>query len=540
MRKIEVKKYYPSANPIFRGNPLIEAWPQLTEDSIGSILTCSVPFEKVEKSHSAELRMDYTQRLLNFYLPLDQQVSFIRRLWSLICTGYVHRMSLQKTITSDHFYDFLDSIEAGTNSAPPDSNILDSMWSALLIGTPGCGKSSIVKRFFRTIAPGLLYHKRTHKFQLLHVYVEARKNGSAKALAQAIFHELVKAAKATELPFPHLNSEPRSLAAYQTAIEALASALEVGIIVIDEIQHLSRKTAKSDEDAMKFLTGFINHLGVPILMIGTWEALPLLTSEMRIARRAVGPADGQFVRMQLGDDWRIFVHGMFRYQFTTKHTEPYPQLTDRLYFHSAGIPDITLKLFVVAQLEAISSGEELITIDLLDRVAEEHFAPVLSAINMLRDGRRDAEGSADLEPVDLNKHMKAIAAEYAAKSAIERGREKDNSEELLSAVINSLLEAGIPDVAARQLAESSVSRSGSFGIAEHVSHALSKVIKGPKPTRSRKQKQIDEVDKRFQELDELDIRKIVYLAARQSLPIEKALSQADLLCNPFCIDVETT
>lgn len=411
------------------------------------------------------------------------------------------------------------------------------MWSALLIGTPGCGKSSIVRRFFRTIAPGLLHHQSIHKFQLLHIYVEARKNGSAKALAQAIFHELVKAAKATGLPFPHLNSEPRSLAAYQTAIEALASALEVGVLVIDEIQHLSRKTAKSDEDAMKFLTGFINHLGIPILMIGTWEALPLLTSEMRIARRAVGPADGQFVRMQLGDDWNIFVQGMFKYQFTMEHTEPFLQLTDRLYFHSAGIPDITLKLFVVCQLEAISSGEELITIELLDRVAAEHFAPVVSAIGMLRDGRRDAEGSADLEPVDFNKHMKSITAEYVAKRAVEKGREDNKNEDLLVNVINSLLEAGIPDTAARQLAETAVSRSGSYGVAEHVSHALRKVIKGPKPTRSKKQKLQDEVDKRFQELEIMDIRKIVYLAARQSLPLEEALSRSGLLCSPLYIDV---
>lgn len=62
---------------------------------------------------------------------------------------------------------------------------------------------------------------------------------------------------------------------------------------------------------------------------------------------------------------------------------------------SQGILDIVVKLFVLAQIRAIESGLERITIKLLKTTFQEDFKPIHKIIDVLRSGdaRRIAEYS---------------------------------------------------------------------------------------------------------------------------------------------------
>ena len=59
----------------------------------------------------------------------------------------------------------------------------------------------------------------------------------------------------------------------------------IGVLVIDEIQHLSLAKGGGQEKMLNFFVMLVNTIGVPVVLIGTNRPMTVLQSDFRQARR---------------------------------------------------------------------------------------------------------------------------------------------------------------------------------------------------------------------------------------------------------------
>ncbi|MGY8857064.1 MAG: AAA family ATPase, partial [Pseudomonadales bacterium] len=166
----------------------------------------------------------------------------------------------------------------------------------------------------------------------------------------------------------------------------------IGLLVIDEIQHLSVNKSGGAEKMLNFFVTLVNTVGLPVVMVGTPKARYIFEGDFRSARRGAGfgsifweqmpyeanriTQDGRVIK----SEWNIFTNHLWKYQWLRKADL---KLSDDIqncwYDLSQGILDIVVKLFVLAQLRAIDSGLERITIKVLQTTYEDDLRPIVVA-----------------------------------------------------------------------------------------------------------------------------------------------------------------
>jgi hypothetical protein len=450
--------------------------------------------------------MQYVLRLIVYFYPQEHQVTFAWRLWMLILSGYKRRNPLRRSATEE-FAEMCRSIAAGEPMPDDSAGFLDASWCATLIGTPGTGKSATSKGVLRRLFPDLIHHIEYGVYQLGYIVVEAPKHSTGKTLAQLVFQELLAKASKTGHPVPYLQREPKTEVQLLHAVRVLADRLNLGLLVLEEVQHLYAGTGRMDAQAMKFLTGVVNTMRIPILFVGVWECLALLESELRIGRRGTTFASARFKRMQdASPDWTDFLDGLEEIQFVLKPKRLDESLRPRLYFHTQGVHDVVVKLWVLVQLEAISSGVEELSVELVDAVAAEHMDLIAPACKQMREGTLETMiGLWDAEPTDFARYVERfIASRGVRKTKPVRNDASRNSHG-----------DGVCDQPPPASADTSASASA----------------KRPKRLpASRTEKTMAAAEPGFIALDERDVRRVTFLAVRNGVSPEKALEDAGYVC----------
>ena len=139
---------------------------------------------------------------------------------------------------------------------------------------------------------------------------------------------------------------------------------------------------------MNFLVTLVNTIGIPVIIIGTPAALPLLQGAFRQARRASGLGSLTWDRLTQGATWNDFITRMWAFQWTREQTPISNEIRTVLYEESQGIVDVVIILFMLAQMHSIQLGSltqrpELLDTKLLKYVARENFriiAPMIEAM----------------------------------------------------------------------------------------------------------------------------------------------------------------
>jgi len=172
------------------------------------------------------------------------------------------------------------------------------------------------------------------------------------------------------------------------AMTQIAIQHSLGVLVIDEIQHLHHTKSKRDE-LLNFFTEMTNTIGIPILLVGTPKASGIF-KDLRGGRRAIGFGSMEWGISKTENDmmqWRRFVKRLWRFQWVQKRSkEPSEDIIEHLFILSQGIIDITIKLVVIAQIRAIVSKAEELTIPLFDTVYAEEMKSVHPMLDALRSG----------------------------------------------------------------------------------------------------------------------------------------------------------
>ena len=229
----------------------------------------------------------------------------------------------------------------------------------------------------------------------------------------------------------------------------LVRQFQIGILVIDEIQHLSEAKGGGSDKMLNFFVTLVNTIGLPVVLIGTIKAMSILQGEFRQARRGSGQGDLIWDRMKNDASWRVFVKSMWRYQWTRKGVPYTDEMVNAIYDESQGIIDIAVKLYAIVQIDAITKGTETFTAADVHRAAEKKLALVKPMLAALRSGdRKKILKYEDIATVSIEDYLSAYKA---VKTEVQ---EKTSGQKLtvLEQTVIRLMEMEVEPVTARRLA----------------------------------------------------------------------------------------
>lgn len=366
----------------YNNNPFIEALPELYDDeTIIRKLALNPIYSEEEKELNTSLRLHIIHRLYQFFQPLPKHLEIWNMINTLIRQGYLARNPFDKNYkryvneTGQEIIDRRFDIDSKVNFRTTAS-------SGTIIGFSGMGKTTTVNRVLSYI-PQVIVHnhyKNQHfnQIQLTWLKLEAPHNSSLKALTLQFFMKIDELLGTEN--FKRYVSRNLSVDAMLPLMGKVAQNIGLGLLVIDELQHLNGRGASQ---IMNYFVTLINSFGVPIIFIGTPASYNFLQNEFRIARRVTGNGEVIWNNMNNDEEFELFLSGIWRFQWTKQHMPLAKEVIDIFHKETQGISDLIVKLFVNAQHKAISSRKEELTKKIISDAAKEEFKlmkPMLDAI----------------------------------------------------------------------------------------------------------------------------------------------------------------
>lgn len=404
----------------YRGNPFIEALPPLQESvNSAAALKSSLQITSLDLQKPRVIRAHTICRIPDDYFqPLGTHMLLSERISVMIRGGYVGRNpktgDLQK-----HLQNGYERVQKGELEAFRFEEARSTAQSLLLIGCSGSGKTTSLHRILATY-PQVIYHPELNVEQVVYLKIDCSHNGSLKEICLNFFRALDRALGS--------NYERRyglkrhGIETMLALMSQIANAHALGLLVIDEIQHLSRSRSGGSQEMLNFFVTMVNIIGVPVMLIGTPKAREIFEADLRSARRGAGfgaifwdPIQ-QIQRGKPNQEWIAFTDNLWQLQLLQrKDALLSDEIRDVWYELSQGVMDIVVKLFVLAQLRALALGNERITPGLLRQVYQDELKPVHPMLEALRSGipERIARYS-DLVVPEIDKRLIQLQLDIAA------------------------------------------------------------------------------------------------------------------------------
>lgn len=422
--------------PEYAGNPFIERLPPIT-----SISEVQRSFDRPpllteqDRRRPPEERLHIVMRLLRYSQPTVTAREVGRKVELMIRQGYVGRNPLTsdwvRMVQACGMREAAEKASKGQGSVASPVEVLgdltpvsDTSMSTLVVGPPGMGKTHAVETALSRFKQVIYHEKPFALAQIVWLRLECPPNGSLVGLCTFFFEAVDKALRSAGVQSDLAQQYKRAnLATMLTGMARVANLHAIGLLVIDEIQHV--KVAHSEGGSLlNFLVTLRNSIGIPLMMIGTMSAMSVVQRTFRDARRADGLGSTLFNRMEpalvairsettsagevpqadaaegprpvYGPEFEGFVKRMWRWQYTNFVTPLTTELLNALYDETQGVTDLLVKLFVLIQMRLIEasgaakSNEEVITPELVHEVAASSFHVVRPFLKALRENDQKA------------------------------------------------------------------------------------------------------------------------------------------------------
>lgn len=522
----------------YRGNPFIEALtPIMSVEQIRKRLTGKVKYNPQDVFSNARERAHEVSALLDdFFQPIANHLQLEEKISIMIRGGYVGR-NLADGSLNTHMQNGYERIMSGELDSFRFAQTNSTAKSLSLIGCSGSGKSTTINRILATY-PQVIYHERHNYIQLSYLKIECPHDGSLKSLCLNFFRELDQVL--------HANYEDKyakkrhSTEVLLALMSQAATQKAIGILVIDEIQRLSQRRSGGKEKMLEFFVALVNVIGVPVVMVGTPKARPVFELELQSGRRSAGfgslfwepmraekPSKDRKTGELRKTEWIAFSDKLWRYQWLLKREEV---LTDEIrecwYDLSQGVLDIVVKLFVLAQLRAIATGVERLTVNLLKQVYHDELKPVHPMLAALRSG--DVELIAkysDLQLIDIDKKVLDLRQKIDELKAEQDKEQPFQNNGQAMRLYNLLLAMDCDSKILPPLIEQAFKDYPKLTVRELMPIVLDWYEKPDKSIASRKQKKIQQ--KNWHTLDTDDMR--FKLSQAEKGKLYKALNYGDEL-----------
>lgn len=399
--RVEAATYRCTQIPIYCNNPLIEALPPiLTATDALSKLARYPSYDPQQRTWPSHLRLHLIQSALQFFAPLPVHLDLEQRFSRLIRTGYQARNPVRPG-----FWSHLNhSVECLSPGLVVQSLGRSTAQGFTIIGMSGVGKTISVESIL-SLYPQVIVHSHyqnrdfTHQ-QVVWLKLDCPFDGSIRGLCLNFF-QAVDDLLATQYYQNYLRGRP-NVDALIPLMARVASLHCLGVLVIDEIQHLSSAKSGGASKMLNFFVQMLNTIGVPVVLVGTYKAWSVLSGEFRSSRRGTGQGDLVWDRMAKDDVWQLFVESLWRYQYVQKPCPLTYDLSHVLYDVTQGITDLAVKVYVLAQLRAITTGTEVVTPSIIQSVAKDSLRLVNPVLSALKTGNlQQLQTFEDVHPINL-------------------------------------------------------------------------------------------------------------------------------------------
>ena len=380
----------------YRDNPLIEALPPImARQQVKQGLTGSIKFNPADSysdgSHRAHI---ICQLLVGFFQPLANHIALETKVSILLRQGYVGR-NLDDGSLNTHLQNGYERVMTGDLEVFRFNHAKSTARSLSLIGCSGTGKSSTLERILATY-PQVIFHEKYNFTQIVYLKVDCPLDGSLKQLCNHFFEAVDKVLHTDySRKYALKRHTVETLMALMTQI---ANVHAIGVLVIDEIQHLSLSKSGGIEKMLNFFVTLVNVIGLPVVMVGTPKARAIFEMDLRSARRSAGfgalfweplqsPDSGADSEELRQSEWIAFTNKLWPFQWLAKRDEVLTEEMRNCWYNlSQGVLDIVVKLFVLAQLRAIITRTERVTPGLMQKVYDDELKPVHPMLDALRSG----------------------------------------------------------------------------------------------------------------------------------------------------------
>jgi hypothetical protein len=452
--------------PEHRGNPLIEALPRSpTVENLMDTLGVYPDFHDTDRCLPASVRMQAIMRLNDYFEPLPRHIGLGLQLNVVLRSGYRHRNPVDKEFRKNMVRFYRESMEGNVVPIVPAKP--STAPSFALFGVSGIGKSTAIEQLLAFV-PQAICHKDHGFIQLVWLKLDCPLDGSLK---QFLISAIGKIDDILGTNYMESAASGKSIDRLVVDFAKIASSHYLGLLVLDETQNLLDASGVSQAKLLNFTVTLANETKIPVITIGTLRSLALLQGTFRSARRIGNFGTTLWTEMKNDEEWDFLVGGLWKYQWTEHFTRFTKGFSNQMHHLSAGVPALPVRLHQLTQLEAIRTGTEHITEELLSKVAEEHLQPLQPMLAALRAGDyaaadrysdlfacwlpmtdltiRDPNNSVQVQDLALAKKRRAADRMRAASIIIAAGA----SEEQAGHLLDHMVEAR-PDLDMSELARS--------------------------------------------------------------------------------------
>lgn len=441
-------------------NPFIEALPPiLSEDDVMDRFMVTPRITNEDKQSATNIRYHVLKRIKNFIQPLPIHFEVERRLSTLIRRGYLARNPLDKTFLERIrvLHQLRENEEDAHKYIDERLNYIRSTADSLsIIGISGIGKTTAIERLL-LMYPQVIKHEKYeeqsfNRTQIVWLKIDCPYDGSLSTLCKSFFKAIDDLLGTRYLEkFGYLNRVTSTMLLHMTS---LASMYGIGVLVIDEIQHLLH--AKNDQEEMlNFFVTLSNTVGIPTVLIGTSKAQQLFKGNFRQARRAA--SEGSIIWDRMSEDseeWEFFLETLWELQCLKTYSELTEDVKKTFYSECQGITSVAVNLFILAQERALydeSNEEERLNVGVLKKTAKEDMKIIQPMLNAIR--KNDFRAMYKYEDIMINldelmqSHKQSTEYEGRIKEAM---KERKNTlaykrQELISGLSEEVAAIGIFD-----------------------------------------------------------------------------------------------
>ncbi|PFB81960.1 ATP-binding protein [Bacillus cereus] len=393
----------------YDNNPFIEALPPIfDEDDVLERFMVTPRITEQDKQSETNIRYHVLKRVKNFIQPLPIHFEVERRLSTLIRRGYLARNPLDKTFLERIrvLHQLREDEEEAHKYIDERLNYIRSTADSLsIIGISGIGKTTAIERLL-LMYPQVIKHEAYkgqpfNRTQIVWLKIDCPYDGSLSTMCKGFFKAIDDLLGTRYLEkYGYLNRVTSTMLLHMTS---LASMYGIGVLVIDEIQHLLH--SKNDQEEMlNFFVTLSNTVGIPTVLIGTSKAQQLFKGNFRQARRAA--SDGAIIwdRMaEESEEWEFFLETLWELQCLKTRSELTGEIKKTFYEECQGITSVAVNLFILAQERALfdeSNENEIITPRVLKKTAKEDMRIIQPMLNAIR--KNDLKAMYKYEDIMIN------------------------------------------------------------------------------------------------------------------------------------------
>ena len=420
---------------LYQGNPVIEALPeQLPLFELSDALEYFPPYDETERQYESYDRQASPAQIHTCFITRSIHIEMTRRFHTALCLGYESRDPIKAGFISD-LKELSNCVQVknSTFERAKLSNAVSAGFS--IFGSSGTGKSSTMNRI-ESLYPQIIEHesyngRSFHYKQIVWMRLDCPPDAHRKGLLMNFFSEFDRlTGDNTYSKFAQNGRASIDQLIPQMALVARRHSL--GVLIIDEIQNLIRSKDGEAEKLLKLLKSLDNIVGVPIIFIGTPEAIDILSDGLMNARRSTGMG-AIFIDVfeRNSEEWLMFIEKIWKFQWTRDPSPITPEIVNLMYDLSAGIADVAANIYIATQEAAIRRGEiggsEKITAQLIKAVARSpSFSMLEKNVDMIRNPQDHVTDPDAQMLLRLNKHIRNNPPPKKRKVSAEDTPERDD------------------------------------------------------------------------------------------------------------------